>query len=226
MKDKENKNMRLIILAAGQGFKLDSFNKLLIQNPKTKETILETYMRLFSEYEITVVVGYKAIEIISRYPDLDYVYNDLWRITGNSYSLSLTLNEKPCVVISSDLLFDENMKKLIKESPENSVFVFQSENKGMNTVRCEVKDSAVQSFYMGEDHNNGLETTGIYKISDPRILREWKKNCFTNRNVFAGLNLPVNIKKIVAVNKKGIFFHEINTPLDYLNLIKKIKEKK
>lgn len=215
--------MRLIVLAAGQGFKLDSFNKLFIRDPQTKETILEKYLRLFANYEITVVVGYKAVAVMSQYPDLDYIYNDQWRITGNSYSLCLALDERPSVVISSDLLFDEEMVALIEQSPENSVLVSHSENKGVNTVRCTVKEDIIQSMYMGEEHHQDPETPGIYKISDVQLLRQWKKNCSMNKNVFAGLNLPVESGKIIAVNKKDIPLHEINTPLDYLNLIKTIR---
>ena len=212
--------MRLIVLAAGQGFKLDGFNKLFIRDPKTKETILEKYLRLFANYQVTAVVGYKAVAVMSQYPDFDYVYNDQWRITGNSYSLCLTLDERPSVVISSDLLFDEEMVKLIENSPENSVFVSHSENKGVNTVRCTIKEGVVQSMYMGEERHQDPETLGIYKISDVQLLRQWKKNCSMNKNVFAGLNLPVESGKVTAVNKEAIPFHEINTPLDYLNLIK------
>ena len=216
--------MRLIILAAGQGFKLDGYTKLFIKDPRSGETILEKYLRLFSKYEITIVTGYKAISIMTRYPNLDYVYNDQWRITGNSYSLSLALDERPCIVISSDYLFDENMTKLIENAPDNSVFVFQSENKGINTVRCKIEDSTVKSMYLGEEQHHDPETIGVYKVSDPGMLKEWKKNCFTNRNVFAGLNLPVDNGKIKAVEIRDIFCHEINTPLDYLNLINKIKQ--
>jgi choline kinase len=216
--------MKLIVLAAGQGFKLDGFNKLLIKDPRTGERILDRYLRLFADYEVIVVVGFRAIEIMSEYPNLNYIYNDQWRITGNSYSLSLALDGTPCVVISADLLFDEDMVKLIDESPENSVLVFHSENKGINTLRCKVKKNIVRSIYMGEESNNDYETTGIYKITYSKILRKWKNDCSVNRNVFAGSNIPVDIDKLYAVDINDFFFHEINTPLDYLNLKAKIKE--
>lgn len=217
---------RLIILAAGQGFKLDGFNKLLIKDPRTNEILLKRYKNLFNDYEITIVTGYKAIEIMSEDPNLNYVHNNQWRITGNSYSLSLALDERPCVVISSDFIFDKNMVEFIENAPENSVFVKHLENKGINTVRCKVKNSIVQSMYMGEQKDYyHPEAIGIFKISDPKILKEWKKNCSINKNVFAGINLPVENNKIFAVDKGDRFFHEINTHLDYLNLIKKIKER-
>lgn len=217
--------MRLIILAAGQGFKLDGFNKLLIRDPRTKETILEKYLRLFKGYEVSVVVGYNAISVMSLYPELHYIYNGQWRITGNSYSLCLALDERPCIVLSADLVFDEDFVSLIEKSPPNSVVVYHSENKGLNTVRCNVRDSVVQSMYMGVGYNSDPETTGVYKISSPLVLRQWKKNCLSNQSVFAGLNLPVDLESIHAVDTSRLFFSEINTPIDYLNLINKAKSR-
>ena len=95
--------MRTIILAAGQGYKLGNFNKLLLNNPKTKLTILETYLEIFSGTDVCIVVGYKAVNIINRYPHIKYIYNPDWHITKDSYSLGLALNDEPCYVIHSDM---------------------------------------------------------------------------------------------------------------------------
>lgn len=221
--EKENKSKRLIILAAGQGFKVHGLNKLFIKDPKNQETLIEKYSRLFKDYEITVVLGHKALHVMQEYPHLNYVYNDQWRITGNSYSLSLALDDRPTIVTSSDLIFDEEMLNLIESSPDNSVFVFQSENKGYNTVRCKSEEGIIKDMFFGEDFSNEPETTGIFKISNPDILREWKKRCLNNKNVFAGINLPLENFEINIIDIKDIFFHEINTPLDYINLIEKTK---
>lgn len=212
--------MRLIVLAAGQGFKLDGFNKLLIKNPKTGKTILEQYLELFTGYKITVVLGFRAIEVMSEYPQLDYVYNDDWRITGNSYSLALALDDEPCVVISSDFIFDGNMVELIERSPDNCAFVVYSENKGVNTLRCKIDDGTIASIYLGFEAGTDPEAVGIYKVSNSDLLRKWKRECLQNKNVFAGINLPLDIK-ISAVDITHVELHEINTPLDYLKLIKK-----
>ena len=78
-------------------------------------------------------------------------------------------------------------------------------------------------MFFGEQYSNEPETTGIYKISNPDLLRKWKKSCLNNQNVFAGINLPLGNYKINIVDIKNTFFHEINTPLDYINLIEKTK---
>lgn len=213
--------MRLIILAAGQGFKLDGINKLFIKDPRTKETVIERYIRYFKKYKITVVVGYRATEIMCEYPELDYVYNDRWRTTGNSYGLGLALDDEPCIVVSSDLFFDEDMVKLIEDSPDNCVFVSNPENKELNTLRCKMKGKDIEEIYMGNGKNIDPITLGIYKIKDKSLLREWKRENFANPHIFAGVNLP--LKSVCAVDKKNLLFFDINTHEDYLRFIKDVK---
>lgn len=217
--------MRLIIVAAGQGFKLDGFNKLLMRDPRTREPLLARYQRLFAGWPVTVVVGYQAIRIMDEFPELDYVYNDEWSINGNSYSLSLALDERPAVALSSDLFFDQAMVDLLVQAPANAVMVRRSENKQAHSLRCRVEAGLVRALYLGEPQRpEDLETTGIYKISDPALLREWKRACAENRSVFAGINLPLAEREVTAVDTRDAFFHEVNTHLDYLNLIRLRRE--
>jgi choline kinase len=212
--------VRLIILAAGQGFKLDGFHKLYIRDPRTGEPLLARYRRLFAGWPLTLVVGYQAIRVMSDHPELDYVYNDQWSITGNSYSLSLALDDRPAVVISSDLFFDEDLVELVRAAPADAVVVQASENKQAHSIRCRVDDGRIGALYLGEpQRHDDVETCGIYKISDPAILRDWKRACAHNRGVFAGINLPLDRAPIAAVDKGARFYHEVNTHLDYLNLI-------
>ncbi len=217
--------MRLIVLAAGQGFKLDGFNKALIQDPATGETVLARYLRLFAGWDVTVVVGYGAIRIMSAYPTLDYVYNAEWSLTGNSYSLGLALDERPSLVVSSDLFFDEPMVELIAASPPNAAVVVRSENKRVQSVRGRLEGAIVTETYLGEPRDPGdVETTGIYKVSDADLLREWKRRCARNRGAFAGLTLPLEGRNVHAVDTRELFLHEVNDPFDYLALIRRRKD--
>ena len=217
--------MRLIVLAAGQGFKLDGFNKLTIRDPATGEPLIERYRRLFAGWPLTVVVGYQAIRLMNEYPELDYVYNDLWSITGNSYSLGLALDDRPAVAISGDLFFDERMVELITAAPADAIVVQRSENKQAHSIRCRVEGGTVTSVYLGEPQRaEDVETTGIYKVSSPPLLREWKRACAHNRSVFAGINLPLAAGPVAAVEIGDRFFHEVNTHLDYLSLIRRRRD--
>jgi len=83
--------MRAIILAAGEGFLLDGMVKCLVRAPHDGRPLLERMIDGFARHQITVVVGYRAVDVMQQYPDLDYVYNADWATTNNSYSLGLAL---------------------------------------------------------------------------------------------------------------------------------------
>jgi choline kinase len=214
--------VRLVVLAAGQGFKLDGVNKILMRDPGTREPLLARYQRLFAGHQITVVGGFQAVRVMEEFPEVDYVYNDAWSITGNSYSLSLALDDRPAVVLSGDLFFDEALVGLIEAAPADAVLVQRSENKQAHSIRARVDGGRVEALYLGEPQRaEDVETLGIYKLSDPALLRGWKRACATNRSVFAGINLPLDGAPVAAVDRQAAFFHEVNTPLDYLALIQR-----
>lgn len=214
--------MRLIILAAGQGFKLDGYNKILLTDPRTGEPLLTRYRSMFPDWDITVVVGFKAIRVMSAYPQLHYVYNDRWSMTGNSYSLSLALDERPSVVMSSDLFFDDELAGLVRDAPANAVFGMRSENKQPNTVRVATDGATVSQLYSGDPRDHAHpESLGIFKVSDPDLLLEWKRRCARECTVFAAHNLPVDRAPLAYVDKGDAFFHEVNSHFDYLALLER-----
>ena len=213
--------MRTIILAAGQGFQLDGFNKLLLQDPISGVRIIDQYLELFSDTDITVVVGYKAIEVMQRYPDLDYVYNFDWKMTNNSYSTALALSEESCYVISCDLFFDEGIANLLAEAGGNCILTERTENRQLNALNCSIcDDGQIEELYQGDVRKaEDPEAVGIYKISDAGLLRAWKKRCMQHSNLFAGQNLPFDIVPIYAVDKGLNRFDEINTVMDYMQVL-------
>ncbi len=216
--------MRLVVLAAGQGFRLDGFHKLRMRDPRTGEALLARFGRLFEGWDITVVLGYQAISVMNDFPGFDYIYNEHWSITGNSYSLSLALDERPTVAISSDLFFEDDLVALITEAPGDTVFVQRAENKAAHSVRCSADGGRVRELYVGEPRRSSdVETIGIYKVSTPALLRTWKRDCAKNRSVFCGINLPVTEGAFAVIDKGDRFLHEVNTHLDYLNLIKRVR---
>jgi len=211
--------MRLIILAAGQGFKLDGFNKILLKDPVTKKRILDYYLDYFYDYDITVVVGYRSITIMNEYPHLNYIYNKEWRLKGNSYSLALALTEEPCLILPSDLFFDKELANLIKKSPDNMALVANTENRSMQALHCQAKDNKITKVYGGDSKPGDPELMGVFKIKNKQILRKWRKNCLVNGNVFIGKNLPIKESEIFAVDKDDHLLYEINTPNEYINFI-------
>lgn len=216
--------MRIIILAAGHSFSMDGLVKCLIKNPFTKKTILQHAIEAFEGHDICVVAGYKAVEIIQEFPNLGYIVNNEWSITSNSYSLGLALDDRPCYVLSSDLLFDRKILGKM-DKLDNAVLVENKENRTLTAIHCVVNsDDRIIESYVGPLRDVAHpEALGIYKITSPDLLREWKTNCLQHGNLFVGQNLPfaAGQSPILAVDKGKDFFVEINTPLDYLSFIDK-----
>lgn len=215
--------MRVIVLAAGQGFQIDGMNKCLIQDPRDGRPVLSKIMRAFTGCKITVVVGYRAIAIMQAYPDLDYVLNSDWSVTNNSYSLALALDEEPCYVTSSDLLFEPGLVMDLNNGPPNLVLTECRENRIQTAVNCQVVEGRIAELYQGHIRSpHDPEAIGLFKISDPGLLRAWKANCQKHGNLFVAMNLPTDsgMPPVKTFDKGTHPFDEINTPLDYLNLLR------
>jgi len=214
--------MKLIILAAGQGYQLDGFNKLLIRDPADGLTIMQKYAKAFSNMEITIVVGYRAINVMQHYPKYNYVYNQDWAVTNNSYSLSLALTEEPCYVISGDLIIEPDLIEFLENSGPNIALTKIRENRTMGAFNVSVdKRGNIQKLYKGKlIKHSDPESLGIFKISSSKLLKTWLHNCRKNASLFVGQNLPYDLKEPVqAVDIGNHRFHEINTPLDYIRLL-------
>lgn len=210
------------MLAAGQGFQLDGFNKILLKDPRTGKTILDNYLEYFPECDVTVVVGYKAITVMNQYPNLNYIYNTDWRVKSNSYSLALALSEDPCIILPSDFFFDEIFAQSIIDAPKNFGLVADTENRSLQALHCASVDNKIVKVYKGESEGNDPELTGIFKITDKNILLNWKRNCLSHgtESAFVGENLPFKDFEIQAIESRADQFHEINTPVDYLEYIR------
>ena len=212
--------MRTIVLSAGQGIDLDGYNKLLIKCPKRKKRIIELYQDYFKSTKITIVLGYRAINVMHNFPNFDYIYNKNWAIYGNSYSLGLALTNEPCYVVSGDLIFDKKIINKLEKIDGNIIVCKNNENRSTKSVNVELtNDNKIKNIYAGKIKNpKDQESMGIFKITSKKILNTWKKNCLKNKNIFAGLNLNFAKENLKIFNVDNYEFNEINNPQDYLNL--------
>lgn len=214
--------MRAIILAAGQGNVMDGMIKCLIRHPLDGKTILEHAIAAFAGMRITVVVGYRAVEIIQTFPQLDYVFNEEWAVTNSAYSLGLALDDTPCFVASGDLLFTNSLVRTMGQGPDNLALSSPRENRGLTAINCVCSKNVLRETYMGPlrapDHD---ELIGLYKISSPLLLRRWKELSLQHSNLFNGQTLPAS-EKNAPIHRMRLPeeepFHEINTVADYLRL--------
>ena len=213
--------MKLIILNAGDSFELGGFNKLLINHPKQNKNIIELYQDYFNVEKIEIVVGYRAIEIMNKYPNYHYIYNKKWQTTGSAYSLSLALDEKPCYVVPSDQILTKKSIELMNLY-ENCGLIKFSENKRLTSLNVIMNNNYMKEIYKGASKNNDPELLGVFKICNIKLLKEWKKKCIINSQGYAGQNLPlIDEIPIDGIEAEDNTF-EINTPEDYISFLRKI----
>ena len=61
----------------------------------------------------------------------------------------------------------------------------------------------------------------MFKISDPDLLRRWKRVCIAHGNLFVGQTLPCDGAPIASTPVGDFEFSEINTPIDYLRFLER-----
>ena len=211
--------MRLIVLAAGDSSSFDGFNKLFLVHPIYKRPMIEMYKTLFKTEDICIVVGYRALEVMSKYPDFQYAYNSKWKETGNSYSLALALNNTPSVVISSDLFISQKAVDALLSTESNSVLIKNQENKRSKGLACNIQNGKIEYIVPIKKGVEGPELCGVFKIIDYNLLQKWKKNCFNNPSLFAGKNLPLeSFVESVLTNDNELY--EVDTPEEYIIRLK------
>ena len=213
--------MRAIVLAAGEGYQVGGFNKILLRRPDSGETIMDQYMRLFHGLDITVVVGYRAVNIMNLYPDLNYVYNADWQFTQDSRSLSLALSDEPCYVVQTDLFIMDDVLGLLSE--DDGILAAHKENRSRTDVNVRVEDGRIANIYPGELRRpDDVQPLDIYKVCDRHLLRIWKRNCRENPHIYSVLNLPIEEHRPIhaAVTAESSVI-QIKTPLDYANFLRR-----
>ena len=212
-------------MAAGQSTGSDGYPNILIKHPITGKSILEHALEAFKGKKITVVVGYKALQIIEQFPKINFVLNSRWALTRNSMSLGLALSEEPTYVMSGDIFVGAKLVERLDSLAGNLALTAYTENRSLSSIHCVLGSGGViASTYQGPiqspDHP---EAVGLYKVSSPEVLSMWKSRCLKYTNLHAGQLLPCSSDNIVSENlNQNDEFHEVNNAEDYLKLVKKL----
>lgn len=212
---------RVIVLAAGRGHQLDGATKVLIRHPGTGKTILDHLIEAFAGKRITVVVGFRAIQIMEQYPKLDYVINHEWAVTNNAMSLGLALSDEPSYVTSGDIFFDRPLIEELDQAAPNLALTELRENRTLTAIHCALRDDgSISETYQGPVRDvRHPEAIGLFKITDRELLKRWKHLCIRHGNLFVGQALPCGGAPIFAVPRNDHAFVEINTAADYLRFL-------
>ena len=128
--------MQAIILAAGLGRRLGKHTKnntkcmLPVNGIRLIDRVL-TQLSSLPLQRVIIVTGYKGQNLIdyigNRYQDklkIEYIHNPIYDKTNNIYSLALTkkeLQEDDTILIESDLIFADNLFKMVYEAPSPNV---------------------------------------------------------------------------------------------------------
>lgn len=204
---------------------MDGLAKSLIRHPKTGLTVLDHARSAFSGKAMTVVVGFRAVQVMERHPDLRFIINPQWPITGSAFSLGIALSDEPSYIVSGDIFLDRQLIERLDQLGPNLVLTENRENRAPTSVHCKLnKGGVLQATYQGPVRSNAdPEAIGLLKVSDSTTLRNWKKLCLQHGNLHAVQLLPCEAVSIHAAERKGEVFDEINSPEDYLRLIERTR---
>lgn len=128
--------MKFIILAAGKD------SNSLEKSPKclreyNDDTVLSHQIDIYSKdnyKNIYVVGGYEILQIMTKYPQLNFSYNESWKNTQSLYSLSKIINEidTDCLVSYSDIIHDKTIFNMINKEEINIFYDSLWENRYLN----------------------------------------------------------------------------------------------
>lgn len=211
---------RLLILSAGRGIGLDGYHKLKLVAPSSGETILDMYKRHFGGH-ITVVVGYRAPELMAENPDLGFCYNYNWFETGSAFSAHLGLAAlnagEPVLVVPSDLFISDEAARQINAAEGNVIFTRDTENRDMNAVNvAQNPDGTIASVYSGPKRGGDDDQfCGIAKIADADLRRSLSASCEEHPSLAFSECLDMHRDQFRAVRLNG-WLSEINSVEDYM----------
>ncbi len=214
---------RAIVLAAGRSSQLDGVNKVLVRHPATGKTVLDYAIEAFAGARVTVVVGFRAVQIMQEYPQLHFVHNPDWALTNNAMSLALALTDEPTYVVSGDIFVGRELITRLDEAPADLVLTSDREKRSLSAVHCVVDDiGRVTETYQGRVRDMAHpEAVGLFKMSSAAGLREWQQRCLKHANLFAGQVMPCDVAEVHAEPLGDELYYEVNTPTDYLELIER-----
>lgn len=215
---------RVIVLAAGRGNQADGMAKCLIRHPLSRATVLDHLVAAFAGKRVTVVVGFRAIQVMDHYPQLDFVLNEHWADTGNAMSLALALDDEPTYVVPGDVFLDQSLVEEMDGAGPDLALISTRENRIPTAIHGVLDESGrVTGTYQGAVRDIAHpEMLGLFKMSTPQLLENWKRRSTRDGHRFAALTLPTDTadERVVAHPISTHQYDEVNTPADYLRLIR------
>jgi len=188
--------LKYIVLAAGKGIESiqdeSSLLKCLVSLQNNKN-IIDNILDIASELKIkdlSIIGGYKILEIMKQYPQLKYFYNEKWEETNSLYSLSKAIEymDDDILISYSDTLYTkETIEKIIQKNEKINI----------------VYDSYWKKRYEGKPYIDN-EVEKIYKLHENQLKFSKEELDLEIEGEFTGLlYLPkheiLNFKKAISL---------------------------
>ncbi len=218
--------MQCFILAAGEGFKLDGFNKLLLKHPLSGKTLLQTYIDFFGSENVVVGLGYRAISVVHNYPNITYAINNEWGTTNSAHTFRLCLEASqnpslPTIVIPDDIFLNSDvLNSLLSSDSDLFALSYSSSSKAQ---RVNFSSNPLSNrFYFGPPLSNDPEVIGVFRFANPQAifnsfsLLENYSTCFLSEVLashFNKLQISNDNFQILDITSQ---YHEIESVEDYL----------
>ena len=169
---------KAIILAAGESYDTsDIFPKILLKNPISNKTILDSFLEIYGNNTI-FVLGFRSLSVLNNFPEINVVINHSWSTTKSAHSLSLAINTLPneeiVDIYSGDYFIDKRFFQLFTSNKSENLLVGSfRESRSSKACNLEIKDSKIIRKYFGRVKNNfDPESLGIIRTKVSNI-KEW-----------------------------------------------------
>lgn len=230
--------MKVIILAAGVGSRLQPFTKNIpkpLIKIKNKE-ILGYQLDIFTKNGIkkfVIAVGAFKEKIITyvknNYPRIkvEFVYNPLYKKTNYIYTLWLTKKfvDDDIILVHGDLIFEESLLERIIKSPTTSVLVGQGKKISEKDFKALIKDKRVIKIGVNLVGKNVYQCMPLYKFKQRDFLlwlekiEEFVEKGLTNLYAEDALNEIIDEIKIYPT----YYTEELCMEVDTMEDIKKVE---
>jgi hypothetical protein len=218
---------KTLVLSAGRGLSMDGIHKLKLTVPGSSETIKERIIRQFHG-ALSIVVGYRAAELISEWPEQNFIYNHRWFETGSATSAALGLRSMAEVgvvtIMPSDLIFSDEMAKMINKEVGNTIFLCNTENRSKASVSVQLRKGKIVGHYRGAKRDGrDLEAIGVVKLLNTESVQAVVNKCESDGSLYfveAFIDSDLELKAI----ELPFDYSEINSVEDYYQLWKKTND--
>lgn len=191
--------MKIIILAAGIGSRLNSsFPKsltMLRNGCSILQTQIESLTRYVDVHDILVVIGFKKELIMEAQPNLKFVYNDYFDTTNTAKSLLkglLKVKNEDVLWLNGDVVFDHRIIGRITKNAHSCIAV-NTAQVGEEEIKYTINDDSSIKEVSKHVQNGIGEAVGInfVKTADLGLFKKCLELCSNNDYFERGIELAI-----------------------------------